>query len=182
MSFSICSEWSFMAEVTVSNCNEELLNLQAHRKLLDAANQQNPNPKEQLQGKKKHLLEELKSALLKNPNFLGFGIPKIEIIDETILLDSFPVNRKQSNRRASKKIHKNTLPLTVTEELVAAENSDESERGKKKKYSREVMEATRFVNVPEQCKFWNRIYAALQSSFADDYDTLVVSNNLSRQH
>lgn len=172
-----------MAEVTVSNCNEELLNLQAHRKLLDAANQQNPNPKEQLQGKKKHLLEELKSALLKNPNFLGFGVPKIEIIDETILLDSFPVNRKQSNKRgASKKIHKNTLPLTVTEELVAAENSDESEREKKKKYSLEMMEATRFVNVPEQCKFWNRIYAALQSSFADEYDTLVVSNNLSRQH
>jgi hypothetical protein len=152
---------------------EELLNPQAHPKSLDAAQQQNPNPKGQLEGKKKRLL------MIPKPNFLGFEIAKFEIIDETILLDSIPVNQKQSTRRASKKIHKNTVPVTVTKELVAATNSDEREKKKKKKkkYSPEMMEAVRFLNVPEQCKFWNRIYAALQSSFADDYDTLVVSNN-----
>jgi len=147
---------------------EVLLNSQARPKSLGGARLR--NPKQQLEGKKKHLLEELKSALMENPSFLGFGIPKIEIIDETALLDSIPKNRKQSRRKASKKIHKNT----VTGELVAATNSDERE---KKKYSREMMEATRFVNVPEQCKFWKRIYATLQSSFADEYDTLVVLNN-----
>jgi len=160
-----------MAEVTVSNCNEELLNSQAHPKFFA----QQRNPKEQLEGQKKRLLEELKSALLENPNLLGFEIAKFEIIDETALFDSIPMNRKQSRRRASKKIHKNTVLVPVTEELVAATNN--YERKKKKKYSLEMMEAVRFVNVPEQCKFWKRIYAALQPSFADEYDTSVVPNN-----
>jgi len=81
---------------------EELLNSEVHPKSLDTARKQNPNPKEQLEGKKKRLLKELKSALLENPSFLGFRIPKIEIIDETILLDSIPENPKKSGRRASK--------------------------------------------------------------------------------
>jgi len=146
---------------------KELLNSQTQPKSLDAAQQQNPNPKEQLEGKKKRLL------VIPKPNFLGFEIAKFEIVDETIVLDSIPENWKQSGRRSSKKIHNNTVPVTVTKELVAVTNSDERE----KKYSLEMMEAVRFFNVTEQHKFWKRIYATLQSSCVDEYDTLVVSNN-----
>lgn len=168
-----------MAEVAISNSQE-------HPVLEDAAGndkialaQQDPN---ELEGQKKRLLEELESALVPKdcvlaipkpnpnpkPNCLGFGI---EVIDETALLDSIPKNGgKQSRRRASKKIHKKSVIDTVS-------NSSMKNEKKKNKYSRIEMEAMKFMNVSQQRKLWETIYAVLQSTFADEYDTLVATPN-----
>jgi survival of motor neuron protein-interacting protein 1 len=183
-----------MAEVTVSNSQEHPVpdasaSATGNEKISFAAPQQQ-HPNQELDGKKKRLLEELESALAvtkdcvatpipKPPNCLGFGI---EVIDETALLDSIPkkINVKQSRRRTSKKIHKKTTVTAVaqpeTEDLGGV-----SETEMKNKYSRDEMEALRFVDVSKQRKFWKTIYAALQSAFADEYDTLVAAVPNNRQ-
>jgi len=152
-----------MAEVTVSKCNEEeLVNSQEQTKVLDDA----------AIIKKKRFLKELESAftsatpMIPKPNCLGFGI---EAIDETALLDCIPKNGKQQSRR---KPSKNTVP----------EKKKRKRKKKKKKYSRVTMESLRFVNVSQQHKFWKKIYAALQSAFADEYDTLEVAATLNNRH
>jgi survival of motor neuron protein-interacting protein 1 len=184
-----------MAEVTVSNSQEHPVpdasaSATGNEKISFAAPQQQ-HPNQELDGKKKRLLEELESALAvtkdcvatpipKPPNCLGFGI---EVIDETALLDSIPkkINVKQSRRRTSKKIHKKTTVTAVaqpeTEDLGGVSETEM----KNKKYSRDEMEALRFVNVSKQRKFWKTIYAALQSAFADEYDTLVAAVPNNRQ-
>jgi survival of motor neuron protein-interacting protein 1 len=184
-----------MAEVTVSNSQEHPVpdasaSATGNEKISFAAPQQQ-HPNQELDGKKKRLLEELESALAvtkdcvatpipKPPNCLGFGI---EVIDETALLDSIPkkINVKQSRRRTSKKIHKKTTVTAVaqpeTEDLGGVSETEM----KNKKYSRDEMEALRFVNVSKQRKFWKTIYAALQSAFADEYDTLVAAAPNNRQ-
>ncbi|CAL5210344.1 unnamed protein product [Lathyrus oleraceus] len=180
-----------MAEPSVSDCND--LNSQEQPVLAAAAaavtepiavsHQQDPN---ELEDKKKRLLEELESALIlppipkpvHKPNRLGFGI---EVIDETALLDSIPKNiGKQSRRRASKKIHKKAVTVNESEDLVARNvviSSSSSSSDNERKYSREEMETLRFVNVSQQRKFWKKIYAALQSTFTGEYDTLVAAPN-----
>jgi survival of motor neuron protein-interacting protein 1 len=179
-----------MAEVTVSNSQEHPV-LDAGNEIISFAAPQQQHPNQELDGKKKRLLEELESALAvtkdcvatpipKPPNCLGFGI---EVIDETALLDSIPkkINVKQSRRRTSKKIHKKTTVTAVaqpeTEDLGGVSETEM----KNKKYSRDEMEALRFVNVSKQRKFWKTIYAALQSAFADEYDTLVAAAPNNRQ-
>jgi survival of motor neuron protein-interacting protein 1 len=184
-----------MAEVTVSNSQEHTVldaSAAGNEKISFAAPQQQ-HPNQELDGKKKRLLEELESALAvtkdcvatpipKPPNCLGFGI---EVIDETALLDSIPkkINVKQSRRRTSKKIHKKTTVTAVaqpeTEDLGGV--SETEMKNKKNKYSRDEMEALRFVDVSKQRKFWKTIYAALQSAFADEYDTLVAAVPNNRQ-
>lgn len=174
---------SFMAEVTVSKCNEEEELVNKVQIDDDAAavtgNNKIAAQQQQLEGKKKRLLEELESAFTiatPKPNSLGFS--NIEVIDETALLDCIPIPR----RKPSKKTNKNN---TVPEDLVAPPRTTGScstdtvtdKMMMKKKYSREMMESMRFVNVSQQHKFWKTIYSALQSAFADEYDTLVVHNN-----
>jgi len=159
------------------------------------------NSQEQLEGKKKRLMEENESAftiatpmipkpncslgfgieiidetaftiatpMIPKPNCLGFGI---EVIDETALLDCIPKNRKQQSRR---KPSKNTVPEKK-------KKTRRKKKKKKKKYSRVMMESLRFVNVSQQHKFWKKIYAVLQSAFADEYDTLVVAAALNNRH
>ncbi|XP_058771951.1 uncharacterized protein LOC131645754 [Vicia villosa] len=147
-----------------------------------------PQNTNELEEKKKRLLEELESALVSTPipkpvhkpNRLGLGI---EVIDETALLDSIPKIGKQSRRRASKKIHKKAVTVTETESessihLVARNiSSSSSSSENERKYSREEMEAVRFVNVSQQRKFWKKIYDALQSTFSGEYDALVAAPN-----
>ncbi|GAU12078.1 hypothetical protein TSUD_00440 [Trifolium subterraneum] len=181
-----------MAEVDpfVSNSQEHPVHDSAtgNQKISFAAPQQHPT--EELDGKKKRLLEELESAFVlpkdcvttpipKPPNCLGFGI---EVIDETALLDSIPKknnnNGKQPRRRPSKKIHKKTVMAAVTQPETQKLGGGSE---KNKKYSRGEMEALRFVNVSKQRNFWKTIYDALQSAFADEYDTLVATASNNRQ-
>lgn len=167
-----------MAEVTVSKCNQEEEELVVNMVQIDddaaavtvtgnnkiaAAQQQQ---QQQLEGKKKRLLEELESAFtIATPKLnSSLGFSNIEVIDETALLDCIPINNGKPRRKPSKKINKNNTvapPRTIGTD--------------KKKYSREMMESMRFVNVSQQLKFWKTIYTALQSAFADEYDTLVVA-------
>jgi hypothetical protein len=156
-----------MAEVTVSKCNEEeLVNSQEQTKILDDA----------AIIKMKRLLKELESAftiatpMIPKPNCLGF---EIEVLDETALLDCIPKNGKQQSRR---KPSKNTVPEKKKKK------KRRRKKKKKKKYSRVTMESLRFVNVSQQHKFWKKIHAALQSAFADEYDTLEVAAALNNRH
>lgn len=186
------AELSVSDSVTVSDLNSQeqpVLNSAA------AAGSAVPPPQNtnELEEKKRRLLEELESALVSppipkpvhkpnpKPNRLGLGI---EVIDETALLDSIPKIGKQSRRRASKKIHKKAVTVTETEtessiHLVARNtgSSSSSSSENERKYSREEMEAIRFVNVSQQRKFWKKIYDALQSTFSGEYDALVAAPN-----
>jgi len=158
-----------MAEVTVSKCNEE--EQLVVNKVLDdddaataaaaatvTGNNNIAASEQQLEGKKKRLLEELESAFTIATNS-SLGFSNIEVIDETALLDCVPINNGKPRRKPSKKTNKN--------------NTGTSSTDMKKKYSRQMMESMRFVNVSQQHKFWKTIYTALQSAFADEYDTLV---------
>lgn len=169
-----------MAEVTVtvSKCNEQELVLHdddsaavtvtvtGNNKIAPAAQEQQ---QQQLEGKKKRLLEELESAFTTiatpKPNNNSNSSLGFEVIDETALLDCIP------NTKPRRKPSKNTIlapPRTTGTDTVTHK--------KKNKYSREMMESMRFVNVSQQHKFWKTIYTALQSAFADEYDTLVVAS------
>lgn len=188
-----------MADVLVSVCEGDGVNSQEQLVFDNAGNDkiassQEDDPKE-LEGKKKRLLEELESALVPkdcsstnpNPNpiipnpirpCLGFGI---EVIDETALLDSIPKtskNGKQSRRRANKKTHKRNV--TETDDA-AVRNISSSSNSNSSKYSRKEMEAMRFVNVSQQRKFWKDVYASLETTVANEYDTLVAAVLNNRQ-
>jgi hypothetical protein len=168
-----------MAELTVSKCNEQQQQEEEEEELVvnkiqidddddDAATVTGNNKiaaqqQQQLEGKKKRLLEELESVFTiatPKPNSLGFS--NIEVIDETALLDCIP-----KPRRKPSKMKNNTTGSSSTDKMMMMKT--------KKKYSREMMESMRFVNVSQQHKFWKTIYTALQSAFADEYDTLVVA-------
>ena len=158
-----------MAEVTVSKCNEEeLIN-----KVLDddaaavtvTGNNKIAAQQQQLECKKKRLLEELESAFTiatPKPNSIGFS--NIEVIDETALLDCIPNNNGKPRRKPSKKTNKNNTRTTGS-----SSTDTVTDKMMKKKYSREMMESMRFVNVSQQHKFWKTIYTTLQSAFADEY-------------
>ncbi|CAI8601661.1 unnamed protein product [Vicia faba] len=180
-----------MAELSVSDLNSQeqpvlaAATTAAVTEPIAFPQQQNTS---ELEEKKKRLLEELESALIPppipkpvhkpnpKPNRLGLGI---EVIDETALLDSIPKIGKLPRRRASKKIHNKAVTATETEgfaarNIVIGGSSSSSSEGERK-YSREEMEALRFVDVSQQCKFWKKIYAALQSAFTGEYDALIAA-------
>lgn len=172
-----------MAELTVSKCNEQQQQEEEEEELVvnkiqidddddDAATVTGNNKiaaqqQQQLEGKKKRLLEELESVFTTiatpKPNSLGFS--NIEVIDETALLDCIPKPRRKPSKM---KTNKNNTGSSSTDKMMMMKK-------KKKEYSREMMESMRFVNVSQQHKFWKTIYTALQSAFADEYDTLVVA-------
>lgn len=188
-----------MADVVVSDadatCDGNGLNSQEQPVLDDAGTGNDDKIAQQeseLDVKKKRLLEELESALVPpkdgadktQANTVGasLSLGRIEVIDETALLETIPTappskNAKQSRRRAAKgeggakktHNHKKTVAVTEAEEAV-------------RKYSRKEMEALRFVNVSQQRKFWKTIYATLQTCFAKEYDTLATAQHHNHNH
>lgn len=127
----------------------------------------------------------------KIPRSLG-----IEVIDDTALIDTIPGfamakkndvlgyrkctgkdvkkeidvrNAKRSRRKARGAKH--VLGMDGKDKRVTRKD------GTQRKYSREEIEAVRFVNIEEQRKIWKAIYSGLDTAVAKEYDNMACSEH-----
>lgn len=114
---------------------------------------------------------------------------KIEVIDDTALIEPIVgpriVNGKKNHskedvegKNAKRTRRKGKGKKTESEKVEGSAQVDwRSGDGTKTMYSREEMEALRFVGVAEQRKLWREIYSGLGPSVAREYMSLVGSKH-----
>ncbi|GMI64390.1 hypothetical protein HRI_000108300 [Hibiscus trionum] len=119
------------------------------------------------------------------------GLPlKIEVIDDTALIGSFPLARTgnggvkyqkkkkkgkhEIDEKKAKRSRKGKIARRVFGEAVRS--MDSTEIAKKIMYSRKELEALRFANMEEQCNFWRDVYAGLAIDVTKEYEDLAHKN------
>ncbi|KAK4778507.1 hypothetical protein SAY86_006035 [Trapa natans] len=127
-------------------------------------------------------------------DYLGSSL-KIEVIDDTAVIEPIAgsriLNETKSNSREDAE-GKNTAKRTRRKGQVRKTGSEKAEYsaqvswksggdGAKIVYSREEMEALRFVGVAEQKKLWKEIYNALGPAVAKEYMSLSGSKHHQQQ-
>ncbi|XP_024022127.1 uncharacterized protein LOC21407433 [Morus notabilis] len=118
------------------------------------------------------------------------GSLEIQVIDETALIGSismpklaFKKNPKEEDTAEDKKNKKNKTKretMTRRKENGGGKTGTTTEKKKKKeegkmRYSREVMEALRFVNIVEQRRMWKDVHIGLGPLVGKEYDFLLSS-------
>ncbi|KFK37106.1 hypothetical protein AALP_AA4G213800 [Arabis alpina] len=125
--------------------------------------------------------EKKERVRVKDNAFVGRSL-KIELVDDTALLNVFPFYKKgkdhhpkrpgtsHTDKDAPRK-HKKTGKGNVSE------FQNRGEMNGKKMYSRKQMESMRFANVANQKKLWSEMYARLLPELVSEYEGLVNLKN-----
>ncbi|CAN1173352.1 Gem-associated protein 2 [Linum perenne] len=149
-----------------------------------------------LEAKKKKLLAELEGGAIFNLKGKSFvenvesnGDSSLEVV-ATVCEDSsgqFKTNENHgadAKKKRSRRKGKDSLKSLEKSEMKVTNQAVEAAIGYGPKYSRQEMEAMRFMNIVEQRNFWRSLYSGLEADIVKEYESLSCSktqnNNMHR--